>query len=395
MKTDDGLYDRSYLPPARFEFVVLADTHHIVDPDMYPASGDSVTPELTRDWSARGDWALSRVVAMNSPLVFHVGDLAQEYPGHETFDRGRVAAREQFDRSGLSVNFIPGNMDIGDKPDATMPAGWVRATDLQRWHADFGPSYYSMTRNGVHFAVVNSQVLNTTLDEGANQKAWLEADLATHGGSRIVLLLHMPLFLVDANEPGLGSYDVVDEPDRSWLLDLIQRYEVEAVFSGHTHFRIFNRFGPTRLFTLPSTTTTRPGFYEAFPTPPPSRGWADLPKLGFFLVRVLPGGLAVHLVRTSGRTSNVDGPSRAVLTCTTREMPGSPMGANLRLPLASKSDGAIAYPNQVRNRIRDDHPLLSCLELGLGHVRFPIHDLDQELQLSRLSVLRDEGVSLT
>ena len=388
-------FDRSYLPEALFEFVVITDTHHIVDPNMYPASGDSVTPELTHDWSARGDWALSRVAALNASLVFHVGDLAQEYPGHDTFERGRRAARTQFDRAGVSVNFVPGNMDIGDKPDPTMPAGWVRVADLDRWRGDFGPTYYSITEHGCHFVALNSQIFNTTFEEASQQRAWLEADLAAHAGARTFLFFHIPLFLVDEDEPGLGSYDVLDNPDRGWLLELIQRYQVEAVFTGHTHFQVFNRYGPARLFTLPSTTTTRPGFYEAFAVAPPSRGWADLPKLGFVLVRVLKDGLAVHLVRTEGRTGDGVRGAPTILTATTRELPLSPLGAYLRLPLVHKSDGAIAYPNHVRHRIRDDYPLLSCLELGLRHVRFPVHDLDEELQRSRLRLLQDEGVGLT
>jgi hypothetical protein len=205
----------------------------------------------------------------------------------------------------------------------------------------------------------------------------------------------MPPFLVDESEPGLGSYDVLDEPDRSWLLGLIRRFRVEAVFCGHTHFQTFNTVGTSRVHTTPSTTTTRPGFYEALSVAPPVRGWADTPKLGFFLVRALEEGLAVHLIRTSGRSTPPATAGEIVLTRVSQELPGSPLGAYLRLPLARHSDGAIAYPYQVRHRIRDDYPLLACLELGLRHVRFPIADLESSIQRDRLALLRDEGVALT
>ena len=52
-------FDRSDVPEADFEFVVVADTHHLVDPGMYSTKGDSVTPEIVREWSDRGDWALA------------------------------------------------------------------------------------------------------------------------------------------------------------------------------------------------------------------------------------------------------------------------------------------------------------------------------------------------
>lgn len=387
-------FDRSDLPGADLEFVVIADTHHLVDPDMYSATGDSVTPEIVREWSDRGDWALALAKATEPALVFHVGDLAQEYPGSRFFDTGRKAAVTQFEESGLEVNFAAGNMDIGDKPDPTVPAGWVEPGFLKRWDEDFGKSFFSRTAGDSHFIVLNSQIMNTTLPEAIEQREWVEADLAAHASYRIFMFMHLPPYLVDEDEPGLGSYDVLDNPDRTWLLDLCRRYEVEALFSGHTHFQVFNRAGDTRLYTLPSTTTTRPGFYEAFNVRPADRGWIDTTKLGFFLVRVRDGASSVHLIRTSGETHAHHPAGTRILTGTVAGLPHSPAGAYLRLPITHKSDGAISYPNHVRHRIRDDYPLLGCVEAGIRHVRFPIHDLDVALQAERLAVLRSERVRL-
>ena len=388
-------FDRSDLPAADLEFVVIADTHHLVDPGMYAAKGDSVTPDIVREWSDRGDWALALAKATKPPLVFHVGDLAQEYPGSPYFDTGRRAVVTQFKDSGLAVNFAAGNMDIGDKPDPTVPAGWVEPGFLKRWDEDFGKSFYSRTAGDTHFIVLNSQIMNTTLPEAIEQREWVEADLAAHASHRIFMFLHLPPYLVDEDEPGLGSYDVLDNPDRTWLLDLCRSYEVEALFSGHTHFQVFNRAGNTRLYTLPSTTTTRPGFYEAFNVRPADRGWLDTTKLGFFLVRVTSRGTSVHLIRTSGETHANHQAGTRILSGTTVDLPNSPVATYLRLPIANKSDGAISYPNHVRHRIRDDYPLLSCVEAGINNVRFPIHDLDVDLQAEQLAVLQGEGVRLT
>ena len=388
-------FDRADVPEADLEFVVLADTHHLVDPGMYSTKGDSVTPEIVREWSERGDWALALAKATASELVFHVGDLAQEYPGSRFFDTGRQAAVTQFEESGLEVNFAAGNMDIGDKPDPTVPAGWVEPGFLKRWDEDFGESFFSRTAGDTHFIVLNSQIMNTTLPEAIKQREWVEADLAAHDSHRIFIFLHLPPYLVDEDEPGLGSYDVLGNPDRTWLLDLCRRYEVEALFSGHTHFQVFNRAGTTRLYTLPSTTTTRPGFYEAFNVRPADRGWLDTTKLGFFLVRVTDRGTSVHLIRTSGETHSNHGAGTRILSGTIVDLPHSPVAAYLRLPITNRSDGAISYPNHVRHRIRDDYPLLSCVEAGIRNVRFPIHDLDVSLQAGQLAVLRREGVELT
>ena len=391
-------FDRSYLPASDLEFVVIADTHHIVDPGMYSTKGDSVTPEIVREWSARGDLALQYTKALEPAITFHLGDLQQEYPGHITFDAGRRAAVLQLKNAGIPMHHVAGNMDVGDKQDPTMPAGWVRPEYLAVWNEDFGPSYFSSDAGAFHFVVLNSQLLNSSLEERHAQREWLEADLMANAKSRIVMFLHVPPFIVDEDEPGLGSYDVLDQPDRAWLLDLVSRFEVEAMFCGHTHFQTFNRVGAARLYTAPSTTTTRPGFYEAFTIAPPLRGWGDTPKLGLFLVRASSAGLAVHQIRTSGRTVASEGPRPdrdIIVSRVTLEIPQSPLGTYLRLPIARQSDGSIIYPYHVRHRIRDDYPLLACVELGLRHVRFPLHDLAVEQQRVRLEVLRGEGVALT
>jgi hypothetical protein len=248
---------------------------------MYRAEGDSVNPTIVRDWTARGDTALAMVHGLEPRLTFHLGDLQQEYPGHPSFDVGRRAAVRQLQEAGFPMEVVAGNMDIGDKPDPTMPAGWTRAEWLAVWDEDFRPSFRSLDRSGFHFVIVNSQLLDSALPQRDEQRAWLEADLAAHDGERIILFLHVPPFLVDEDEPGLGSYDVLGDIDRTWLLALARRHRVEAIFCGHTHFRFLNRVDGTRVYVAPSTTTTRPGFYEAISVAPPDRGWSDTDKLGF------------------------------------------------------------------------------------------------------------------
>ena len=118
--------------------------------------------------------------ALGPLLTFHLGDLQQEYPGHASFDAGRQAAIRQLDDAGFPMQMVAGNMDIGDKPDPTMPAGWVRPEWLAVWHEDFGPSFRSFDEGGVHFVIVNSQLLNSELPQRDEQRMWLEADLEAH-----------------------------------------------------------------------------------------------------------------------------------------------------------------------------------------------------------------------
>ena len=416
-----SLFDRALLPPADFEFVVLGDTHYIRDPDIYASGSDSQDPRYTREWPARAERALQLAAALEPAFVIHLGDLAQEFPGTDDFAESRHQARAQIERHGFKPYHLPGNMDIGDKPNPTVPAPWVRPQDLEEWHEQFGRSWFSFDHENAHCIGLNTQIMGGPLPEEEEQREWLEQDLADSAGRRIFLFLHMPPFFVDENEPGFGSYNCLDEGPRAWLLKLVRKYRVELLCSGHTHFAAYNRIDDTRFFIVPSTTTSRPGFNEVFPVLPDHRGKNDLAKLGFYLARVGENRVDMHLIRTNGellsaedkdgagdearagggddgnaaRTGAPDDKPRRLLTRLPRDLPNSPLGVNLRLPLAPTTPGVQAWPDVVRQRVRDDYPFLACLELGVRHLRFPASDLDDDVQRERLRLARDMGVNLT
>lgn len=392
-KMNAPVFDRSFLPEADFEFVVIGDTHYMPDPERYAPEFDSA-----RYWSGRAGWALQAAAALDSAFVVHLGDLVQAIPGTPEAVRGRREACDQIAATGLHPYQVAGNMDIGDKPDATMPSEWVTPETLADYHRTFGRSWYSFDSHGIHGVVLNAQLMNGPLPEAEAQSQWLETDLSTHRDAPIFIFIHMPPFFVDEEEPDQGFYNSIDEPARGWLLALLRRYKVEMLFAGHTHFTAFNRVDGTRMFVAPSTTTSRAGFYEAFSIPPPTeQGRNDVAKLGFYLVRVHDGGVRVHYIRTGGATGpdEADAYTRRLVTRLSHDLPGSPLGAYFRTPLAHTADGAIAWPGVIRQRVRDDHPFFACLELGLRHVRIPATDLDDGLQSQRLGLLREEGVQVT
>jgi len=387
------MFDRSFLPSAQLEFVVVSDTHYMLDPGTRPVEFES-----RRLQTARAERVLRLIASLKASFVVHLGDLVQEFPETERFSQAMAEAREQLERCGVTCRHVAGNHDVGDKPDPTMPTDWVTPESLAAYHALYGRSWYSWDQAGVHCVVLNSQIMNTTLPEAGDQRRWLESDLAAHRGQRIFVFLHLAPFLKDAHEPALGHYDNIAEPARAWLLNLLRRHQVELLFAGHSHFAFFDRIGGTRYFIAASPTFTRPGFGEAFSScPPAERGRNDAGKLGFYLVRVQDGGVSVHFIRTYGRTSLGDGAPRGrhVITRTSRDLPGSPLGVLLHHPLGQAAEVPIAWPSVIRQRVRNDYPLLACTELGLRHLRVPASDLDDRLQRRRLAVLRDEGVQIT
>ncbi|MGH2350263.1 MAG: metallophosphoesterase family protein, partial [Chloroflexota bacterium] len=392
------MFDHSFLPPAGLEFVVLADTHHMVDPGDAPLEFESRRKQTTR-----AEHALRLAASLEAPFLVHLGDLIQEFPGTSLYARALAEVRAQLARHGVRVHHVAGNHEVGDKPDPTMPTPPVTREALAAYHDLFGPSWYSFDAGGVHFVVLNSSILNAALPEAVVQHQWLEADLAAHHRARVFVFMHHPPYLYDAQEPALGHYDNVSEPDRSWLLGLIRRHGVEMLFAGHSHFAWLDRIGRTRYVVATSTSFTRPGFSEVFSSgPPDERGRDDAGKLGFYLVRVQDDGTRVHFIRTRAaedaeeqQAATGEASGRRLLTRLPRDLPHSPLGVTLLHPLAHAADVPLAWPSVVRQRVRNDYPLLSLLELGVRHVRVPASDLDDPLQGRRLAVLRDEGVSIT
>ena len=389
----NAIFDRTFLPEALFEFVVVSDTHY-----MLPSGTGGAEFESRRLQSARADRALRLIACLDTAFVVHLGDLVQSYPEEQGFDRAVAEAHAQLERCGVRPRFAAGNHDVGDKPDPTAPTAWVTSETLASYHSRHGRSWHSWDEQGVHFVVLNTQILNADLPEAADQQHWAESDLRAHTGKRICLFLHLSPFLETEHEPSLGHYDNIAEPGRSWLLDLLREHSVELVCAGHTHFALFDKVGTTRYFVVPSSSFTRSGFSEVFSScPPPERGRNDSSKLGFYLVRVHTAGMSVHFIRTGGDISPVgpSSPERYLITGTSRDLPHSRLGIGLRHPIAQVAEVPIAWPSVARQRIRNDYPLLACVELGIRHVRVPASDLDNGLQSTRLALLREEGVQIT
>jgi len=387
-----AVLDDSLLPPCKFAFVVIADTHYLPDP------GDGAVEFESRCvQGARVAAVLQTLVGVDVPLVVHLGDLIQDYPGTARYTEALAQVQRQIAHTGMRFHLVAGNHDVGDKPDPTMPAPWATAESLARFHALFGPSWYSFDQGGVHFVVLNSSIMNGPLPEEAEQRRWLAHDLEAHTAQRIYLFLHYPPYLCAEDEPALGIYDNLAQPARGWLLDLARRFRVELVFAGHCHYSWFDRLGPVRFWIAASTSFTRPGFSELFSSAPPDdRGRNDVAKLGYYLVRVHGEGHRVHFMRTGGETDVADrSPAqRHLVTRLPRDRPGSPLGVVLHHPLTSVVDLPSVWPSVGRLRVRNDYPFLACLELGVRAVRAPASDLRDPLQRRRLELLRDEGVQV-
>ena len=385
------MFNKSFLPKALFEFVVISDSHYMLDP-----GGASLEFENRRKQSARREVALRMAAALAPKFVVHNGDMVQEYPDNlERFYKSMGESLEQVRACGLEPYYVAGNHDIGDKPDPTAPASHVSREVLDWYHRRFGKSWYSFDQGDCHFVGLNSQIMNGTLPDAAEQAAWVEKDLAEHAKKRLFILLHMPPYLFDETEPSMGHYDNLANPARAWLLNLVRVYEVEMLIAGHVHFAFFDRLAETRYAVLASPAFSRPGFSCLFAgSPPPERGRDDAPKFGFYLMRVRMDKTDVHFIRTSGIGKLPSDTKERLITRVSGTLPHSPLGITLSQPLSTIAEIPRAWPAAIREKVRNDYPLLACMEMGVEYVRAPLTDFLGTFQARRLEILREEGVKL-
>ena len=180
------MFDRSLLPPALCEFVVVADTHY-----MLPPQG-GVEFSSRRKQTDRAQVALAQIASLADEIpVVHMGDLVQEFPETSAFAECMTGALRQLSDLGIKPLFVAGNHDVGDKPDGTMPTRPVTAESLMNHHNTLGRSWQSCDVGPCHLVVLNSQILNTDLPEAAEQVAWLEEDLTNHSDKRTFVFIHL------------------------------------------------------------------------------------------------------------------------------------------------------------------------------------------------------------
>jgi len=121
------VFDRSFLPVAGFEFIVLSDTHYLLHPELQGGEWQSIL-----QFPSRAERALQLAGALQADFVVHCGDVTHEYPETGEAVRSRRGAQAQFEQYGLRPYVAAGNMDIGDKPDPTSPPTGSRR---KRWLA--------------------------------------------------------------------------------------------------------------------------------------------------------------------------------------------------------------------------------------------------------------------
>ena len=228
--------------------------------------------------------AVAKVKAMPTKPAFiiHTGDISHLSKPAE-FDN----ADKVFGETGAQIHWVPGEHDIIDEERGK--------AYLERYgKGSKGAGWYSFDDHGVHFiGLVNVVDLKGggLGNLGAEQLAWLEADLKGKSASTpIVVFSHIPLYVL-YKDWGWGT------EDGQRALDLLKRFGSVTVLNGHIHQLAQKVEGNMTFHTALSTAFPQPAPGTA-PSPGPMLVPADQlrGKLGLSTVTVMQGNKPLAII---------------------------------------------------------------------------------------------------
>ena len=379
-----------------FSFAVISDTH------LNQNDFESNSPfDVNRLANRRLRYVIDDLNSRDIDHVIHLGDVVHPVPANAAlYESAAQQFFEQIKHLEHPIHLIPGNHDVGDKLMAWSPAGGIREHYLECWSQQFGADRFSFEHKGIAFIGINAQLLGSGLAGEQVQRTWLEQELERFSAERKFLFSHYPPFLLNPEED--EHYDNLSSATRSELLELIETYEVEALFTGHVHHFWYNTYSDCDMYLLPSTAFTRQDYSEMFRVSSDQDfGRNDRAKLGYLIVNVHDTGHDIEFVRCHGHEAGPDagnqsGRQRIVpVNSATNQYPL--LGFDLRQDWL---DHAQIPPTGGldefdRKTVRNDYPLLALWEMGAKNLRIPLSDLTDEVRRKRLRELKRLGFSFT
>lgn len=372
-----------------FKVSIVSDTHVNEKEDFsaspYPANAEA---------NPRVRHVFSQINGVDQAFVIHLGDMVNPVPELPSYgpaaDNFHALAKEL----KAPLHLVPGNHDIGDKPVSWMPAGMVNGESITLYRQHFGKDYYAITHEGCHFIMINSPLINSGDPAEAEQAAWLEAYLQEHNGARMFLFSHYPPYVTRQDEP--GSYDNIDEPGRSWILNLIRMYKIEALFSAHVHNFWYDMIGETEYYVLPSTCFVRHDYSEMYRIDGgDQKGRNDAAKLGFLTLEVYETGHVAQYHRSNGAVLPEGALQAPGIVPRPHAKTGTRAGVSVDMRHAWAEELSVAPSGAVdefrRKIARNDYPVMALWEMALRGLRVPIQDLADPTTRRRMALMCGVG----
>jgi 3',5'-cyclic AMP phosphodiesterase CpdA len=255
-----------------FTFLQMSDSHVGFDKKANPDALGTLREAVAK----------VKAMPMKPSFIIHTGDITH-LSKPEEFDN----ADKVFSETGVQMHYVPGEHDLIDETQGK--------AYLERYGKGAkGAGWYSFDDHGVHFiGLVNVVDLKAggLGNLGAEQLAWLEADLKSKSNSTpIVVFAHIPLQVL-YKEWGWGT------EDGTQALTLLKRFGSVTILNGHIHQLAQKVEGNMTFHTALSTAFPQPA-----PGSAPSPGPMVVPSeklrsmLGLSTVTVLQGNKPLAFV---------------------------------------------------------------------------------------------------
>jgi Icc protein len=225
------------------------ELHFVQISDSHIGFNKPANPDVTSTLQA----AVDKINALPQPpdFIIHTGDLSHmsKPAEYDSLDQVLKSAKPK------QVFFVPGEHDTAIDDGKQFMERYGRNAKGRGWH--------SFTHKDVHFVGLSNVAALEGLGKlGADQIAWLAADLKAQPASRpIVVFAHIPLWSVYP-EWGWGTEDSAE------ALGHLKRFGSVTVLNGHIHQAMQKVEGNVTFHTAMST---------AFPQPAPGAAKAPGP----------------------------------------------------------------------------------------------------------------------
>ena len=258
--------------PTVFTFLQMSDSHIGFDKAANPDALGTLREAV----------AIVKAMPVKPSFIIHTGDITHLSKPAE-FDN----ADKVFSETGVQIHYVPGEHDIIDEERGK--------AYLERYgKGSKGAGWYSYDDHGIHFiGLVNVVDLKGggLGNLGAEQLAWLEADLKDKSASTpIVVFAHIPLQVI-YKEWGWGT------EDGAQALSLLKRFGSVTILNGHIHQLAQKVEGNMTFHTALSTAFPQPAPGTA-PSPGPMLVPADKLRtfLGLSTVNVVQGNKPLAII---------------------------------------------------------------------------------------------------
>lgn len=188
----------------------------------------------------------TRAIAISNKLkpdfVVICGDMTHDQNSEQ--QRGEIFRISEQLNEGIGLYWVAGNHDVGKVPTVS---------SLDKFRTNYGNDNYSFQVGEHYFIVINSAICfdpANVEDEWVSLKKFLEWELKNSdslNSNGAVLFMHHPLFLHSPEEK--DSSHAIPSLNRKDILNIISKYNVRAIYSGHLHRNNYARFGSTDLIS--------------------------------------------------------------------------------------------------------------------------------------------------